>query len=912
MTTLKYGLTTLFCIFAALSSFTTVSADSFPQLASVSSDDVQASGQSSGARISADGRYAVLKSTASNLVVGDTNFSNSSVAIFLRDLVTSVTERISVPFNGNTSQFFSDGGGSPSISTDGRYVVFASDANNLVLGDTNGAQAVGFEIFLRDRVINTTERINRTFNGAQVTQANASHSSPSISADGNFVVYHSNTANLVAGDTNASYDVFVFNRTTNTTERVSVASDETQGNGPSQISAISADGRYIAFTSRASNLVPNDTNGAVDVFVRDRVNGVTEFVSIATNGGVSNNIETTFQNAVSISANGRYVGFLSRASNLVQNDSNGTVDTFIRDRVTQLTERVNIASDGSQAIDESGPGGNLAPEISNDGRYVVFQSNADNLVSGEVQNGPSDVFVRDRETGNVARVSDSAGGSQGNDHSSILSDSPTISADGRYITFSSHATNLVSNDTNGKVDVFLTLNPFLPTITTSALPNGTVDSSYSSALAALHGTQPYSWTVIEGALPPGLSLSTSGQVQGVPTTVGLFTFTVQAVDGAADSDTRTLSILVEDSNASPIFTPIGDQSVNESQNLTFTVSATDSDAEDAVILSANNVPAGASFDSQTGIFSWTPDYDDAGIYSATFTATDDGSPVLSDSETVTITVNDVNRAPILESIGNKSVNEGALLEFTVSASDADYDMLTYSANNLPVGATFNPTTRTFSWTPTFTQEGNYENVEFTVSDNGSPMELDVEIITITVGNVNRAPVIDPVSSQEILEAQALTFSISASDPDDDIVTLSVTNLPLGASFTNGTFSWTPTLSQSGIYVVTFNATDNGIPQETGSTDVVITVGDDPTPTEQVEDIIETVIDYNFPTNIENSYMANLKKVTKFIEEGKIAAAIGQLNAFITKVQDDYTNGQISLAVRDELITLAQGLIADLQ
>lgn len=270
--------------------------------------------------------------------------------------------------------------------------------------------------------------------------------------------------------------------------------------------------------------------------------------------------------------------------------------------------------------------------------------------------------------------------------------------------------------------------------------------------------------------------------------------------------------------------------------------------------------------------------------------------------------------PFLNPIGNKTVNEGEQLQFTITASDPDNDTLTYSAANLPPGASFNAQTRTFSWTPTFNQEGNYENIEFTVTNNGTPIELDTELITINVGNVNRAPEFDTVSPKEILENVQLNFSVQATDPDGDEFTLSASDIPSGASFNaqSGVFSWTPTLSQSGNYIVTFNATDNGTPVEIGTIDVIITVGDEPTPIEQSEDLNTDVIDYSLPTNVENSYLSNLKKVTIFIVNGQMQAAINQLNAFISKVEQDYSAGKITQIVRNDLVGKAQALLTDLQ
>lgn len=296
----------------------------------------------------------------------------------------------------------------------------------------------------------------------------------------------------------------------------------------------------------------------------------------------------------------------------------------------------------------------------------------------------------------------------------------------------------------------------------------------------------------------------------------------------------------------------------------------------------------------------------------------DGFPDFAITNTSTfktsIFLNHPNQAPILDPIGNKTVDEGETLSFAVQATDPDGDALTYSASNLPPGATFSPATATFSWTPSFNQSGNYTDIEFTVMDNGNPMKLATELITVTVGDVNRPPVFTPVGSQEVLENHPLTFSVTASDPDGDAVVFSATNLPLGAVFNSGTatFSWTPNNAQSGVYVVTFIALDNGFPVASSTLEVPITVGDVPTPVEQANNIIAVVIADNFPTNVENSYLANLRKVAGFIESGKIGQAINQLNAFIQKVQTDVSHGVLTQTKGNELIALANALLGDLQ
>jgi len=367
-------------------------------------------------------------------------------------------------------------------------------------------------------------------------------------------------------------------------------------------------------------------------------------------------------------------------------------------------------------------------------------------------------------------------------------------------------------------------------------------------------------------------------------------------------------------NNAPVLDPVGNQTVNENEMLSFTLSATDSD-NDSLIFSATNIPTGSTLNPTTGVFSWTPTYDDAGIYTnVEFTVTDDGTPAELDTEIITITVGDVNRAPVLATIGNQTVNENEMLSFTLSATDPDGDSITFSATNTPAGSIFNPVTGVFSWTPTYNDGGNYTDIEFTVTDDGTPIELDMELITITVGDVNRAPVISNIGSQTILETELLTFTLSATDPDGDSITYSATNTPAGSIFNpaTGVFSWTPTLSDEGVYIATFIATDNGTPAESAAIDVVITVGDNPTPTEQAEDLVEEVLSLEASTNIENSYLANLKKVAKFIEQGKIQSAINQLNAFINKIDTNLAQGLLTQPMHAELLTAANNLISDLQ
>jgi Tol biopolymer transport system component len=331
---------------------------------SVSSIGTQADGWSSHTSISADGRYVAFASAATNLVAGDTNGVED---IFVHNRVTGETARVSVSSTGAQANGSS---GPPSISADGRYVAFVSAATNLVSGDTNGVE----DIFVHDRVTGETARVSVSSTGAQ---ANDISNGSSISADGRYVAFASAATNLVAGDTNGVEDIFVYDRETGETARVSVSSTGAQANDSSDGSSISADGRYVAFSSLATNLVTGDTNGIRNVFLHDRETGETTRVSVSSAGVQANGHSYSF----STSADGRYVAFESVATNLVPGDNNGMSDVFVRDRVTGQTARVSITRGSRRQGDDWSWSGD--PSISTDGRYVAFASFASDLVPGD-------------------------------------------------------------------------------------------------------------------------------------------------------------------------------------------------------------------------------------------------------------------------------------------------------------------------------------------------------------------------------------------------------------------------------------------------------------------------------------------------------------------------------------------------
>ena len=329
--------------------------------------------------LSENGRFLVFESLASNLVTGDTN---SSPDTFVSDLMNNTIERVNVSSSQAQANGLSEGGGS--VTSDGRFVVFSSWASNLAPGGTNAYS----QVYLRDRQNQTTELVSVD---SSENPADAHSSMCEITEDGRFVVFSSTSANLVAGDTNGVSDVFLRDRQSGTTVRVSVDSNGTEALGHSGGGRITSDGRFVVFFSDAPNLAAGDTNGATDVFLRDLQSGTTELVSLADDGSRGNGPSDWAE----VSLDGRWIVFHSDATNLVPGDTNGWEDMFLRDRVTMTTERMNVASDGTQT---SGSLGGLWPDVSDDGRFVAFSGTSPDLVPMDT-NAKYDVFVRDHTPG---------------------------------------------------------------------------------------------------------------------------------------------------------------------------------------------------------------------------------------------------------------------------------------------------------------------------------------------------------------------------------------------------------------------------------------------------------------------------------------------------------------------------------
>lgn len=335
--------------------------------------------------------------------------------VWLRDETTGVTTQVDLSSSGAPSAKWAQ---AMDLSEDGNIVLFWTTDANLVPGDTNGL----VDLFARDLTTGLTTRVSVSSGGAQ---ANGVSYDGCLSSDGRYVVFGSHATNLVPGDTNGWDDVFVHDRLTGQTERVSVASDGSQADGASLSAQISADGRWVVFESWADNLHPGDVNGEGDAFVHDRQTGSTSAVSLTPAGRTASGSSLP----AAISDDGRFVAFSSWAPDLVAGDTNGVSDAFLRDRVTASTLRVGLGTGGAQLDGDS-----FASDLSADASILLFSS-AGTAVTPDDVDTYSDAFRRDLLTGAVERISKGwVGDTPGNDSPMFAGD---LTPDGSFASFSS-------------------------------------------------------------------------------------------------------------------------------------------------------------------------------------------------------------------------------------------------------------------------------------------------------------------------------------------------------------------------------------------------------------------------------------------------------------------------------------------
>lgn len=760
--------------------------------ASVASDGAEGNDSSVfGAIASADGRFIAFNSAATNLAPGDTN---AALDVFVHDRATGQTSRISVAGDGAEANDLSL---ATDISPDGRYVAFTSAASNLVPGDTNGQ----IDAFVHDRQTGLTTRISVATDG---TQGNNESVNPVMSADGRFVAFYGLASNLVPGDTNGDEDVFLHDRQTGQTTRLSVSSVGAQGDSNSWRPAISADGRYVAFQSEATNLVAGDTNGAIDVFVRDRVTGQTTRASVTNSGGQAG---LGGGDGV-LSADGRYVTFVSRAGNLVAGDTNGAEDVFVRDRQTGQTTRVSVGTGGVQ-----GNGFSTIGYPSADARYIVFQSFASNLVAGDTNNA-ADVFVHDRQTGETVRVSVASDGAQGNaasEGNTEVGSGPAISDDGRTILFPSRASNLVGGDTNTTEDIFVagpvSVNPAVVQVAAAGgVGSLTVEFDYPGTPWAAATTAP--WITI---VPP-IAGSSNGAV----------TFTVAPNSRLARTGTivaalQTVTVLQEATSVPVAHN--GALTTAEDTAFTGSLAATDSNGDD-ITFSVVTQPAHGTaviVDAATGSFTYTPALDFNGTDSFTFRATAGGE--VSEPAIVLVAVTPVSDAPVAIA-GTLAAVEDATATGTLAGTDADGNALTFGIVTPPthgIVVITNPSTGAYSYTPEPNYNGN-DVFRFSVSDG--TLGSNVAAVAISVAPADDAPVANSVvvTTQQ---GTARTGVLPASDIDGGAVAFSVVTAPTKGTLviddaSTGAFTFTPNAGAIGYDTFTFRAANGDGASSTAS------------------------------------------------------------------------------------------------
>jgi hypothetical protein len=367
----------------------------------------------------------------------------------------------------------------------------------------------------------------------------------------------------------------------------------------------------------------------------------------------------------------------------------------------------------------------------------------------------------------------------------------------------------------------------------------TLDGSLSDDLDGTIET--YSWTQVSGTSVDISDASLETASFEAPTyapedplnaTGEALVFQLEVTDNRGDSSSDTVIVNVSDVNQAPVAEAGDNQTVDERTPVTLDGSA--SQDPDGSIVSYSWVQTAGTPVTLSGASSETASFDapsvgetETVVLEFELEVTDDGG--LKWTDKVRVTAIDVNEPPVLDAIGDQSVNEGELLQFVISATDPEGDNLTYSATGVPDGATFDSGTHTFTWTPDYDQAGTYAGVNFTVTDDGAPPASDSETITITVIDVNRAPVLNSIGNQHVDEEQTLEFTVTATDPDGDGLTISADPLPSGTSFTdNGdgtaTFGWTPVLGDDGNYTVLFTVTDDADSPLSDSEQIIISVG----------------------------------------------------------------------------------------
>ncbi|MCX4905181.1 hypothetical protein [Streptomyces sp. NBC_00878] len=384
----------------------------------VSATGEQGNANSYGPEFSADGRFALFSADASNLVPGDTNTSSD---VFVRDQRKGTVERVSVSSDGAQSDGTSN---ALSISADGRYVLFRSNARNLVHWDNPPTDVGAYDIYLHDRRTGTTERTSVALDGGSALAGGAI-----ISANGRYIAFNAKADRMETSPGDLFGAVYVLDRRTGEVERVSNRDRRTN---PALLEGVSADGRYVAYTQP----VPRSSNGVT--WVHDRRTGTEEQVNVRPDGSSAER----YAMPASLSADGRTIAFSYWGDDLVPDETPGDVNhLYVRDLRTDVTRRVDAGTAGEERLRE--------PQLSPDGRYLAYQADPR---SADGQLAAANVYLRDLRTGSTRLVSESVTGGPVRDEDVTAY---SVSAGARRIGLASYSAQLVPDDTNGAYDGFV-------------------------------------------------------------------------------------------------------------------------------------------------------------------------------------------------------------------------------------------------------------------------------------------------------------------------------------------------------------------------------------------------------------------------------------------------------------------------
>ncbi|MBN9518722.1 PD40 domain-containing protein, partial [bacterium] len=732
--------------------------------------------------VSADGRYVVFETAATDLVGGVTD-TNGTTDVFLRDRVlnttTLVSARGSVAGNAESRD--------ATVSADGRYVVFRSQATDLVTGQIDTAGT--WDAFLYDIGSGSIKLVSRA--AGTTTTAAGGVGAVTASGSGGAVVFTSDALNLVAGqtDTNGGADVFRFDTATEAVRLVSGAGESTTatGDGFSDAPTVSDDGRFIAYRSAASNLAPgqDDETGFTDVFLFDAQDGTTTLVShVFGSPGV-----TGFGAAEApvLSADGSTLVFVGYGTALVenQNDFNGSQDLFLYDVATGA---VTLVSHTAGDPTMTGDGYSEGAALSADGRYVAYRSSSSDLVTGQADsNFMEDVFLYDRDSNASVLVSHIPG--DGTTAVNLFSQTPTITADGSRVAFVSLASDIVSvTDTNDALDVFVYDRDSGDVTPVSVTPGG---------LAASDGQSERATISRDGSTIVFQASSSDLDPADADGFVDVYAWGTTAANTAPAASLDSVSLV-------------------RVEGTSITVTGSGSDAEDppaSLGLSWEVFKDGGVTPFATGTgasYSFTPA--DNGSYRIVLTVTDSGG--LSNSAEQTITVSNAAPSPSIVSVGGVRV-EGTSIAVTGSATDpaGASDTLSYAWQVFKDGAVTPLATGAgadYSFTPD--DDGSYRIVLTASDEDGGSASAEQ---TITVSNVAPTPSITSIGSVRV-EGMSIAVSGSATDPAgvNDTLTYS------WAVYKDG--SPTPFATGSGTSYSFYSFT----PDDDGSYRIVLTVSDE--------------------------------------------------------------------------------------